>query len=56
MKLSIIDRAFYRLKGYCEKKATCEGYRFNKENNTCELSQGIPADWEMPGKGERDNG
>lgn len=49
--MSAIDKAFYRLKGYCDKRVGCEGCRFSSENG-CVLTYNLPVDWEIPSKKE----
>lgn len=51
---NVIDKAFYVLKGFCEKQMTCEECRFNNDDR-CAMSLSIPANWKMPKKdGEND--
>lgn len=45
---SVLELAFYRLKGYCEKRVGCDKCRFS-DGDGCILASGmIPADWELP--------
>ena len=45
---SYIDRAFQRLRGYCEKRIDCSCCRFVDESGNCILELTVPCDWKMP--------
>lgn len=47
-RISVVDKAFRRLKGFCEKQVNCEKCRFDNYGD-CAL-EAIPANWEMPVK------
>lgn len=55
MKMNVIDRAFYVLKGFCEKQITCDECRFNDVGkDRCAMAANIPANWKMPKGGDND--
>ena len=49
--ISLVDRAFYLLKGYCEKQTNCDNCRFDN-GECCVLQKCAPLDWEKPKKKE----
>lgn len=51
---SYIDRAFQRLRGYCEKQTNCDNCRFVETNGDCILQITVPCDWKMPKEKEGD--
>lgn len=50
-----IERAFQRLRGYCNKKPNCDNCRFATSNGDCILNVTVPCDWKMPEESEEDN-
>ncbi len=50
-----IERAFYRLRGYCDKKPNCDNCRFADNEGHCVMYNTVPADWKMPKESEEDN-
>ncbi|MBQ1760636.1 MAG: hypothetical protein IIZ94_13255 [Prevotella sp.] len=44
--------AFERIKGYCDKQATCEHCMFVLENGYCSLRETVPCNWGTPKRGD----
>ncbi len=45
---SCIERAFQRLRGYCDKKPNCDNCRFADNEGHCVMYSTVPSDWKMP--------
>ena len=43
----IVDKAFEVLKGYCSKRTSCDGCRYDNQG-VCELNENVPVDWKKP--------
>ena len=44
-----VDKAFEALKGYCSKRISCDGCRYDNQG-ICALNENVPVDWKKPKK------